>query len=237
MFEGQICIALCDDDNTTHTDVNYLLNKYKLEKRMDLQFIEFYSAEELIKSERNYDILLLDYDMPVINGIDAAKELRRTGSDCKIIMLTGKPECYKEAFKIQAVRFITKKIVTEEFFEALSSTIDSLRGNEMIELSHEGRKVKKFQRSIDYIMANDDYLRIYIGKEIYHNNMTLKKMEGILDKRIFQKCHKSVIVNLERIKDIRDDNIYLTDGTCLKIAKRRKNEFMKAFITFDTTLR
>ena len=232
-----IYIALCDDDKNTHVDVRNLLKSYKYIYKKDVELIEFYSAEELLEANERYDVLLLDYEMPGLNGISAGAELRKSGNNCKIIMLTGMQECYKEAFKISASRFVTKKISSEELYEALNSAILSISGNELIELFYENKKVKRLQRAIDYIKANDDFLKVYIRNDVYLSNFRLEKMEQILDNRIFRRCHKSIIVNFESIERIDDDTITLSDGTHLKIAKRRKSEFMKAFIEYDTRIR
>ena len=72
----------------------------------------------LLNETEEIHILLLDIDMPVMDGIEAVAALKKSGRQCNIIMLTSKRERFKDAFKIGATRFVTKPIEKDELFEA-----------------------------------------------------------------------------------------------------------------------
>lgn len=72
-----------------------------------------YSAQELLSFQKEIDFLLLDIDMPKMDGIAAARILNARGIDYKIVMLTSKSERFKEAFRIGAFRFVTKPVSEE----------------------------------------------------------------------------------------------------------------------------
>ena len=233
-----INIAVCDDEKITHVIVKTMIIEYMTNEGVIIKMKHFFSPEQLLHSKEEYDILFLDYEFPDKNGITVAHDLRRYGNDCKIIMLTRHSECFKDAFKIKAIRFITKDINREDFFEALDYAIHTIVGNNNIELQFAGKKVLRPQRAIDYIEANDDFLKVYIGCDVYYCNLTLSKLEEeVLDSRIFCRCHKSIIVNFESIDDIENNIIFLKNKKKIKIAQRRKKDFMQAFIKYDTRIR
>ena len=68
-----------------------------------------YNGEELINFNIEYDVLMLDIDMPDKDGIEAARTLLKNGYNPQIIMLSSKRERFKDAFKIGAKRCLVKK--------------------------------------------------------------------------------------------------------------------------------
>lgn len=69
----------------------------------------------------NPDILLMDVDMPVLNGLEATRRLKQTDCDLKIIILTmhGDPALIKRMMEIGADGFLLKNSDREEFADAL----------------------------------------------------------------------------------------------------------------------
>ena len=67
--------------------------------------------------------------------------------------------------------------------------------------------------------------------------MPLLTWEEQLDQRLFVRCHKSCIVNLDRIADVNKGNIRLVTGEQLPIARRRAKEVEQRLIAYDTQYR
>lgn len=227
-------IALCDDEESIHNIVGDMLEKYSKERECEIKLTHFFSAKELLVSKEEIQILLLDIDLPQMDGIEAAKHLLEDGRICKIIMLTGKQERFKEAFKIGAYRFVTKPIDWNELCEALDDTRKTLLGYEEIELKFNSILCKVQQRNIEYIEACGDYVKIYVRNKVYESHKSLKNWEEELDSRLFVECHKSYIVNLNNIKEIRKNTLVLENAREIPIARRRKSEVLQRFIEYDT---
>lgn len=227
-------IALCDDEECIHDIVGGMLEEYSKEKRREIEIIHFFSAKELLESKEEFQILLLDIDMPQMDGIEAARHLLEDGKICKIIMLTGKPERFKEAFKIGAYRFVTKPVEQYELEEALGDTERTLLGYNKAEVKFDNILCRVFQYSIDYVEACGDYVKIYIGEKICESDRTLRSWKEELDSRLFVECHKSYIVNLKRVKQVKKNVLLLENGKEVPIARRRKKEVLQAFMEYDT---
>lgn len=232
-MNGMIHIALCDDEKCIHDIVGDMIEEYSKERKCEFKVTHFFSAKELLESKEEIQILLLDIDMPKMDGIEAAKKMIDKGNICKIIMLTGKQERFKEAFKIGAYRFVTKPVDIYELNEALDETRGTLLGYSKVEVKFQNASCWVFQYNIDYVKACGDYVKIYIGEKICESDKSLKNWKAELDSLLFIECHKSYIVNLKSVKQVEKNVLILKNGEEIPIARRRKAEVLQAFIEYD----
>lgn len=137
----EIRVLVCDDEELIHQKVEELIKTYDKTNEYVFKFFHCYNGEELISFSIEYDVLMLDIDMPDKDGIEAARILLKNGYNPQIIMLSSKRERFKDAFKIGAKRFVTKPVDEKEFYEALNAAIYSLAGARLIEVCHNGEKM------------------------------------------------------------------------------------------------
>jgi two-component system LytT family response regulator len=228
-------LALCDDEKHIHEAVSEMLQEYAQEMQCEWNILHLYSAKELLDAKEEIPILLLDIDMPGMDGIEAAIHLMESGRESKIIMLTSKQERFKEAFKIGAYRFVTKPIDGDELYEALNDVRRTLIGYDEVQLKLEHVLCRIRQRNIDYLEANGDYVKIYVSKKICESDKALKSWKEELDDRLFAECHKSYIVNLDRVNCVKTRSLILEDGTEIPIARRRRNDVLQALMAYDAS--
>ncbi len=230
---AHVGIVICDDDKVMHGEVKELLEQYRKNGNYTYDIYSCFSAKDLLEMSEGYNIILLDIDMPEVDGIQAAKELAKRGIETNIIMLTSKRERFKEAFKIGATRFVTKPIEKEEFFEALDNAFLSLAGYEMIKLKYRGEDCFLQQREIEVIEANRDYLKIYSKGKVFESNKSLKTIWDDLDERIFIVVHRSYIINVLYVLDVYKHYIKMNNGGKVPISRRRNKEVVQKIIDFD----
>lgn len=232
-----IGIAICDDHKSIHDEVENLLSKYQESRKLECDIYNFFSVQELLASREHYNIILLDIDMPEIDGIQAAERLNQRGMQYNIIMLTSKRERFKEAFKIGATRFVTKPIDQEELFEALDNAFESCLGFEKITVKYKGNDCVMRQRDIYMIEAQRDYVKIYSKDKIFESSQSLKVFAEQLDKRIFILVHRSYLVNMMHIYDICNDYLELADGKRVPVSRRKSAEVRQKVFDFDVNKR
>lgn len=234
VMNEELHIALCDDEKCIHDTMESILAEYEKEKDCDIKITHFFSAKELLESKEEIQILLLDIEMPQMDGIEAAIHLQENGSVCKIIMLTGRPERFKEAFKIGAYRFVTKPVDSNELKEAIEDTRKTLAGYEKVQVKYENTLCWIFQYSITYVEACGDYVKVYTRERQFESDRTLKSWKEQLNSRLFIECHKSYIINLDYVKCVKKNAILLENDREVPIARRRKNQVVQAFVEYDT---
>ena len=232
-MDGNLYIALCDDEKYVHERNDKMVKKYFTEKNCEYGMVHFFSAKELLESEEKFNVLLLDINMPDMDGIEAAQRLADQGRQYKIIIITGKPERFKEAFKIGAYRFVTKPVDKDEFNEALDDVTKSLMGYCKVQVRFQKSLCQVFQFDIDYIEACGDYVKIYIDNKIFESDRTLKSWKYELDERLFIDCHKSYIVNLGKVKQVCKNKLVLKNGKEVLVSRRRHSDVIQKFMEYD----
>ena len=121
--------ALCDDDKYITKEIKKLLLEYAKDNRITIDIDEFESGEELLNSEKNYDIIVLDYQLGSTNGLTVAKELRKRNVLSSIIFLTSYPNFMIDAFEVNTFRFLLKPIDKSKFFKAIDDYIKIVDAN------------------------------------------------------------------------------------------------------------
>lgn len=227
-------IALCDDEKYIHEVIEKELEDYGKERGMISELVHFYSGKELLEAEQEPDILLLDIEMPEMDGIEAAKQLRAGGFEAKIIMLTSKIERFKEAFKIGAFRFVTKPLDKAELFEALDEVRERMYGQQSVKVYRNGLEFEVQQKEIMYIEAKPNNVLVYTGQADYTSPLTLKGWQEQLDTRLFFYCHRSYIINLNYVQELQKGEVLLQNGERVAVARRRYTDLLRAFMEFDT---
>ncbi len=231
---------ICDDEKVIHDEVKALIEEYSaLGKNNNCIYKVFhsYSGKELLETNlQDMHILFLDIEMPNSDGIEAGKIICKKMKNIRIIMLTAKKERFKDCFKINAKRFVTKPINKEEFHEALESTIFSFVGNSKVELRFNDQRCLVNQRDIILAESKGGYLSIKGTKRVYDCNMALKELYEVLDERLFVSPTRGRIVNMNYISGIKRDKIYLDDGTIVHISRRKKKDTIQKIVDFDKTM-
>ena len=110
----QFNIAICDDEAEDAAIISNYLEEYK---SADVSINLFSDARELIKSythANKYDIVFLDVEMPVIDGLTLAKQIRLIPDyDVKIIFVSSYPEYMQKSFDVQAYHYLEKPVSKE----------------------------------------------------------------------------------------------------------------------------
>ena len=140
-------IAICDDVQMNITCLTEHIRHYMASYNVQFEIESFTSGEKLLQAqkERPFHILLLDIEMPQINGITIAKYLRdELYDDVFIVFVTSYPEYMQESFEVQPFQFLTKP-VTYGTVEKLLSDIFIVFVTSYPEYMQESFEVQPFQ--------------------------------------------------------------------------------------------
>lgn len=232
----KIVIGICDDQPTVVEELKGLICSYVEQKKIEIDIRFYFSGKDALEDLEQLHILFLDIEMPQMDGIETGKVFFEKNKQCKIIMATACENRYREAFKINAFRFVTKPFLRAEVEEAVESAFQTFIGVECIQL-YENRHVYDIQqRNIKYIRSYDGYIEAMVSDRTMRRDISLSKMEEILDQRLFYRISREYIVNLYFVSNYQKGTIYIGDEK-LKISRRKIKEFETAFQKFDIEYR
>jgi two-component system LytT family response regulator len=95
-----------------------------------------------------------------------------------------------------------------------------------------GRTVLVAAADVDWLEAADDYVEIHAGGAVHMIRERLSQLERRLDPARFVRVHRSAIVNLERVRELRplfrgDARLVLVGGATVRLSRSRRSEFMR----------
>lgn len=223
-------IAVCDDDAIICRRIKKLLQERDRNYSIDV----YGSGQELIESEKEYDIIFLDIEMKEMDGLTTAKMLRNKDREDCIIFLTSHTEYMPDAFKVRAFRFLNKPIQIQQFTEAITEAEKDILENEEIAVSSkEGKKLLINQKDVVYIEALGDDTCLYTIKEKIITGKYLRQWEEILDSSQFSKIHRSYFLGLRYVKKINKLDVLLNiDEISLPVSRRRRTELQENYAQY-----
>lgn len=241
-----IHIAICDDED------GFLFLEYKLVsaymKNHAYQFLidTFSSGIELLQVNDNivdYDIIFLDINMEELDGIETAKKIRECGSQAYIVYVTAFVTYALEGYKVDAIRYLLKESDTLEpsIEECLDSIIHRMNYKENREnfAFLEGERILS-PDEIVYIESNLHKLTFHLAEKNKKSYSMYEKLD-ILDQRLsnygFCRIHKSFLVNLKYVQEIKRYTVKLTENICqksyLSVSQSRYNNAKEQFIFYQ----
>lgn len=230
-----INIAICEDEieiqNLLENYVNDILKNISIEYEIQ----KYNSGEELIEDKsKNIDILLLDIQMGKINGMDTARKLRSEGNKMEIIFITSLVDYIKEGYEVRAYRYLLKPIDLEEIKEHMITLINEIKINKYnyILIKNKSNTYKIHLKDIKYIEVHKRYVLIHTIKKDIELTYSLAKLEKELNLDKFVRCHKSFIVNLEYVENIKQNVAILEDDEEIPVSKHRYKNVRLKFLNF-----
>lgn len=227
-------IGICDDEK----DIRELLGR-KLRVLYPTAELSFYSSGEELLSGELPEILLLDIQMPGINGMDTARELRKRNSKIVLIFVTAIKEYVFEAFDVEALHYLIKPVTDVKLKEVMDKAVLHFN-NSMQYQETESRSLLIMVKGMHIKVNIDDiiYAEVFNRKVIihkmneeieYYGKMTdLEKLAG----EDFFRPHRAYLVNLKYVEKYDASNIYLTKGSVL-MSKQKFPEFVKRYLKYN----
>lgn len=222
-------IAVCDDSPAFLQQVQFMIEHWD-DRPLNIVTELFEDGDALISahSKRPFDIILLDVIMPLLNGIDTAKELREKDKNVKIVFLTSSAEFAVDSYTVKASNYLLKPVPPHKLFSCLRELI------ELIESSAKSITVKSINASHRIVLSDIEYVEAQGKHIVFHmiENKAIHSLEplylyedtlGIDDG--FVKCHRSYIVNIHYIDSYSHTEITTRSGSRIPISRSCQKEF------------
>lgn len=214
-------IGICDDEPQMRAVLEQTVLQWVKDGERLCQVQSFASAEQLLFAyeEQAFDILLLDIEMPGMNGIDLSKKIRETDEHVQLIFITAVSDFIGEGYEVAALHYLIKPVKPEKIAEVMDKACKNLKSSEaVLSLQTESGVRLILQRSISYLEANGHYITVHTDDGNFEKKSTLQEMLSKLDER-FYRCQRSFAVNLFRVKKVSRTEVELTGGCCLPLSR------------------
>lgn len=227
-------IAICDD---SRTDVEMLESAFDKLRQYPMEYDVYFSGEELLKyhalHEEVYHLYIFDIEMPQLNGLELAKEIRERDAKALFVFLTSYTQYVMDVFDVITFDYISKPITADKLESVL---LKAMRYLNLIkqDFVFQFRK-NHFRVSCDDILYFEKKGRqavIHTVSDTYKTNMTTEELWEQLDDKVFSHIHVSYIINLGHIKAIEGDEVILDNEERFLIARSHKQSLKEKHMEF-----
>lgn len=215
-------IAICDDDASQRQFLNEIVTAWAQKNRHPVELKEYADAKSFLftyEEEKDFDILLLDVEMPEVTGIELAKSVRQENTTVQIIFITGFYEYFSDGFDVSALHYLIKPVNADKLLPVLDKAVANLnfRQRSVLLATSEG-DIKISLADILYVESENVYIAVHTAREVYRTRMALAKFAEQLDETFF-KVHRSYIVGLKYIKKITRTEVTMANGDTVPISR------------------
>lgn len=230
-----IKVALVDDDESCIIKLKEALLVYGKENGEEfristytngLNFISEYTAE--------YDMVLMDIDMPHLSGMETAKLLRKVDSRVALVFVTNLAAYAIKGYEVEAVDFIIKPIDNKIFFHKLKRILSRLKTAEEVPYLMVNSKLgiaKVYITDIYYITVQGRYVMLHTRNGDISMHISMKEIEKKLSGYNFVRGDNSSMVNLMYVSAVTNEGA-IVNGELVPASRNRKKALLDAFTLY-----
>ena len=232
-------VAVVEDNKKDMDIIREKLALFSKNNNVVFEIDNYGDGMEFIRNFRSqYEIVLLDMEMPLLCGMDTAKEIRKFDSSVVIIFVTRIENFAVDGYTVDAAAYLLKPVTSFGIDKALKKAVNLIASRRPTDVAI------KTQKGVTVISSTDIYYCEVYGHDLnYHTSKgkflsheTLGAVEEKLDsgKTGFLRCNKSYLVNLHYVRHVENNTVHLLDGTALHMSRGYKKSFTDGLMLFVT---
>lgn len=230
-------IALCDDDIAAIPVITGAARSAFEAKGFRVEIDTFTRGSELLSAldKKPYDLILLDIDMPELDGIEVGKRVKSFDHAIPVVFVSECESRVFESFSVQPLGFVRKS----NFLNDIAAVVDMFQkyrqmtqSAEHVEFETRTSLISLRLAQIRYIEGSRNYQMIFLmdQKEPVEVKMTMEKLEEKMKPLGFLRIHKGYLVNYRFIRRIESNLVILKDDTELPIGRSKAQEVRAQYL-------
>lgn len=175
----------------------------------------------------------MDIEMPLMDGMTAAKRIRELDQSVIIIFITNMAKYAIKGYEVGALDFVLKPVSYFAFSLKITKALTSLAHREKasVLLTFKNGMMRLPAEDITYIEILRRQMIVHTETEVYPVAGTLTEMEAKLGDAGFARCNKGYLVNLRHVKRITADSVQVGNDELL-LSRRRREDFLTAMTDY-----
>ena len=232
-----IKISICDDDALCLQNINEAVSRWALQNKVQVCVESFDNGDRLLEhcKREHTDIILLDIIMPLLNGMDVAREIRESDRNTKIVFLTLSSEFAIESYDVEAAGYLLKPVNEARLFALLNKCLNEAnRPMDSITLHTISGYQNVYLHNIEYLEAQNKKVIIALndGSRLETaSTLSFYEKQLTIDKGFF-KCHRSYIVYMPAIDHFNNNEIITKTGVKLSISRGLGKMLQDTYFTY-----
>ena len=217
-------LAVCEDQKEELDAICFLLDAWAAECGAAVRRRAFQSAAELLESARRerFTFYLLDVMMPGVDGMEAAREIRRFDDAAEIVFLSSSPGFAYESYGVRALDYLLKPVEREKLFALLDRLyLQEQKNSDALILKTSPAIVRVPFSQISYVEVIRKHVNFHLADGTARQVAgTLKDFEDtLLSRPEFMRVHRSYIVNMLQVEHLSSAGLRTFRGEALPVSR------------------
>ncbi len=221
-----ISILVCDDLPEERANLIRKLRAYEQTHDAELEIETASDGAELIAKWQpdRWEIIFLDIYMPHLNGIEAARQLRKVDTRCEIVFVTTSRDHGMEGYALKAMDYLTKPYSQQDVDGAMDWYIrkQSEKRRELTVRTADGNEDLPL-KDVCYIESRGHTCDIHLNGRVVRVRRSIDELSAELSDAFF-RCHKSFLVNLAHASGIDGNRFRMDNGDSVSISATKLSE-------------
>lgn len=222
-------LAIVEDDAAMAQLLENYTQRYCRESGVQIQSTIFTDGLDIAEDYRPvWDIILMDIEMPRLDGMAAARRIRELDPSVVLIFITNMARYAIRGYEVDAMDFVLKPVRYPQFALKLKKAtgLAARRERRYIMVTVDGESVRIAVDDIGYIEVMNHRLLLHAPGRVYTLRGSLQDMEEKLAALPFVRCSHSYLVNLANVTGMRHGAL-LVQGEEIPVSRSRQKEVLE----------
>lgn len=221
-------VAIVEDEDDAAELLSSYIDKYGAAAGQKFNVVRFKNGEEFLSGYSSvYSVVFMDIQMPKLNGMDTAVELRKLDKAVSLIFITNLVQFAQKGYEVDAVSFLVKPVSYFDFSLKFSKALDIYVMNEerSIAVKYQGGMCRISTDKLMYVEIISHRLYYHLIDDIIEVTGVLSQVERELCGYGFLRCNKCYIVNPKFVVGVKGSDVTVGNKV-LQISRPRRASFL-----------
>ena len=223
-----------DITENTKTLLNHL-QQYEKETGISIHTTSFQNGMDFISDYHPvWDLILLDIEMPLMNGIETARKIRRLDPDVLIIFVTCMAQYAIEGYSVRALDYVLKPVHYYSFASKMDQVMEilSTRQKKKLIIHARNEHIRLAPEQLLYVEVQNHTLCYHTQQKLLYStgNQSLTRLAEELANCGFARCHQAFLVNLQYVGRYDKNNVWLPNYM-IPMSRSYYQSFTQALLT------